>query len=133
MPDASCLECDIWNAWNCNFEIAILIFQDNSNAKLGKLLIFQAKVCKKNLAKNESRIFKDFAILIWPKTSSANMCTLLKWVYINVGVPWNNKQDFVSPIPILMDKALGLKNRYPGDLRHHTIELYNIQWIEIKS
>ena len=41
-------------------EIAILIFQDNSNAKLGKVLIFQAKVCK-NLAKMN---LECFAILI---------------------------------------------------------------------
>ena len=37
-------------------EIAILIFQDNSNAKLGKVLIFQAKVCKKP-CQNESGMF----------------------------------------------------------------------------
>lgn len=42
-------------------EIAILIFQDNSNAKLGKVLIFQAKVCK-NLAKMN---LECFAILIY--------------------------------------------------------------------
>ena len=45
-------------------EIAILIFQDNSNAKLGKVLIFQAKVCKKP-CQNESGMFCNFNLSLF--------------------------------------------------------------------
>ena len=54
------------------------------------------------------------------------MCTLLTWVYINIkhGVAWNNKQEFVFLILMMLDKDLTSSlTEYSEKLVHHPIEL----------